>query len=176
MASPRPTSRNGLTRTTRFAFAIVVGALTLGLTAAQAAAQRQLRDAFPDQPVERDVLRGPGAWIGVALRNMTGAEAERWQLDRGGAVIERINTGSPAWRTALRVGDVVTVFDGLTVRDARELSRLVRETPPGWTVTATVAREGVSWEIELTVELPPSPSPNAEKTDPSDGQDELVAA
>lgn len=53
---------------------------------------------------------------------------------------------------------------------------VVRETLPGWVVTATVAREGLTWDIELTVELPASSAPNADRTGPSDGQDELVAA
>lgn len=153
-----------------------MGVAMLGLTTVKIAGQRGVGDAVQDRQFERGVLRGPGAWLGVALRNVAEAEAKRWQLDRGGAVIERITPGSPAWRTALRVGDVITAFDGQTVRDARDLSRLVRETPPGWVVTATVAREGVTWDIELRVELPPSSSPNADRTSPSDGQDELVAA
>lgn len=163
-------------RATHLALAIGLGVVTLGLTTVRMAAQRGPVDPVQNRLFEQGVLRGPGAWLGVALRDVTAAEAERWQLARGGAVIERITSGSPAWRTALRVGDVVTTFDGLVVREARNLSRLVRETPPGWTVPATVAREGVTWEIELTVELPPSPTPSAERTTPSDLQDGLVPA
>lgn len=178
--TPRPrlaSPQNGLVlRTARAVLTIVVSGVTLGLTTAQIAGQRALGDPVQDRLFEQGVLRGPGAWLGVAVRNVTDAEAERWQLDRGGAVIERITSGGPAWRTALRVGDVITTFDGLAVRDAHDLSRLVRETPPGWSVMATAAREGVTWEIELTVELPSSPAPNAENTSPSDGQDELVSA
>lgn len=162
-------------RAAYFTLATVAGVLAMGLTM-QAAGLQDRRGLLHGGAIEQGVLRGPGAWLGVALRDVTAAEAERWQLERGGAVIERITSGSPAWRTALRVGDVVTTFDGLVVRDARDLSRLVRETPPGWTVTATVAREGVMWDIELTVELPASSAPHADRTGPSDGQDELVSA
>lgn len=112
----------------------------------------------PGEPRDALVLRGPGAWLGVTLRNLTPTEADQWQLDSGGAVIERVAEGGPAWRVGLRRGDVVTRFDDRAVSSARDLIHLVRDTPPEWTVKASVAREGVSWEIDLTVEGEPGPA------------------
>src|SRR5262245_16899948 len=53
------------------------------------------------QPREIEPLRGPGGWLGVTLRNLTPAEADQWLLDAGGAVIEVITEGGPAWRVGL---------------------------------------------------------------------------
>ncbi len=112
----------------------------------------------PGQPRDALVLRGPGAWLGVTLRNLTPTEADQWQLDSGGAVIEGVAEDGPAWRAGLRSGDVVTRFDDHAVSSARDLIHLIRDTPPEWTVKANIAREGVSWEIDLTVEVEPGPA------------------
>jgi len=109
------------------------------------------------QPREIEPLRGPGGWLGITLRNLTPAEADQWLLDAGGAVIEGVTQGGPAWRVGLRSGDVVTRFDDHAVATARDLTNLIRDTPPEWTVKASVAREGVSWDIDLTVEVEPGP-------------------
>jgi C-terminal processing protease CtpA/Prc len=112
------------------------------------------------QPPGRGILRGPGAWLGVTLRDLTPAEADRWQLDPGGAVIEDVVDFSPAWRASLRAGDVLTMFDGYSVQGAHHLSSLIRDTPPGRTIMATIARAGESWETDLTLVDEPTTSSN----------------
>lgn len=100
-------------------------------------------------------MRGAGAWMGVALRDPTAEEVARWQLPSGAVIIEEVSAGSPAWRMGLRARDAVTRWDGEIVRGTRDLSLLIRDTPPGWTVTVTVAREGVEWDASLTPEASP---------------------
>ena len=84
-------------------------------------------------------LRGPGAQIGATFRDTTtGSAAGR----PGGAVLVDVPGKSPAAMSGMRAGDLVTRFDGLAVRDSRDLKKLIAETPPGRTVSVTVVREG----------------------------------
>jgi S1-C subfamily serine protease len=102
------------------------------------------------------LLRGPGSWIGVTFREVTPIEADKWRLAPGGAVIKNVTQGGPAWRMSLRAGDIVTKFDGLVVGSASELSGWIRDTPPGWTVTATIVREGAAWDLAITPDADPA--------------------
>jgi serine protease Do len=50
----------------------------------------------------------------------------------------------------MRAGDVVTVFDGLDVRNSKDLNRLVAETPPGRTVNVILLRDGKPRALKVT--------------------------
>src|SRR6185503_15899102 len=50
----------------------------------------------------------------------------------------------------LKRADVVVEFDGERVRSTRQFSRLVAETPPGRSVTATIMRDGEKKELRIT--------------------------
>jgi serine protease Do len=89
----------------------------------------------------RMFLGGPGAQIGVTVRD-TESPATTGPPAQAGAVIDDVRRDSPAEKAGLRRGDVVVEFDGERVRSAQQFSRLVRETAPGRTVSATVLRDG----------------------------------
>ncbi len=106
------------------------------------------------------VLTGPGAQIGASFRNLTASEAQQGKtepfwvfIDRGGVVIEQVNADGPASRAKLIKGDRITVFDGHRVRNASDFSRLVEETPPGWTVPITVIRDRKVLALSITPTL-----------------------
>ena len=107
------------------------------------------------------ILRAPGSQIGASARDRTPAEAQRdratfWTarvLSPNGCVIEQVRANSPASRAGLMKGDVVTVFDGERVTNANQFSRLVEETPPGWTVKMTIVRDGKIRELSITPTL-----------------------
>ncbi|HJN46780.1 MAG: PDZ domain-containing protein [Vicinamibacterales bacterium] len=69
-----------------------------------------------------------------------------------GAVIVDVRPESPAASAGFLVGDVLVEFDGERVRSASQLTRLVRETPVGRTVSSTVVRDGTQVELEVTPE------------------------
>jgi serine protease Do len=105
--------------------------------------------------VDRDplvqVLELGGSHIGASVRDVDKADVEREKLPgQWGAVVEEVRAGSPAERAGLRAGDVIVEFDGERVRSARELTRLVRETPDGRTVKAAVVRGGRRLDVEVT--------------------------
>jgi S1-C subfamily serine protease len=104
------------------------------------------------------LLRGPGAQIGASFRDLTPSESKRtdpnWLfIDRGGVVVDEVRPDGPASRTGLVKGDRITMFDGQRVRNAKEFSQLVEETPPGRTVDITVIRDGQARKLAITPTL-----------------------
>lgn len=89
---------------------------------------------------ELTVLAGRGAEIGVRINDRT----------EGGVVVEDVQPDSPAEKAGIKRSDVITEFDGERVRSARQFERLVRETPPGRTVKATITHEGQRKDVQIT--------------------------
>lgn len=94
---------------------------------------------------------GPGAEIGVSVRELTGDEVSRAKLE-GGVFVERVREGSPAARGGLRSGDIIVEFGGERVRGVRHFSRLVLETPAGRSVACAIVRDGSRQTMNLTPE------------------------
>lgn len=89
--------------------------------------------------------------IGASVRDVETADAERAKLSPAeGAVVDRVAEGGPMAAAGIEPGDVMVEFDGERVRGARQLARLVAETPPGRTVGATVVRDGRRIQVSLT--------------------------
>jgi len=139
----------------------VLATAAVSLTAA-ALPQDQERTSRSDKPPvehkprteERTIRRQLGvfgsreAQIGVSIRDLDADTAAA----ATGAVVERVAPDSPAERAGIKAGDVITGFDGEKVRSARQLARLVNETPPGRTVPAAVLRDGKSVDLKITPE------------------------
>ncbi|MDP6371717.1 MAG: PDZ domain-containing protein [Vicinamibacterales bacterium] len=125
------------------------------VVAGVAAAQDQT--APRDQSVEAtqfnwNIATG-GVRIGVSIRDVEAADVERESLEsESGAVVESVTDDSPADAAGVRAGDVILGFDGERVRSARQLTRLVRETPAGRAVDLTVQRAGARHDLEITPE------------------------
>jgi len=91
--------------------------------------------------------------IGVSIRDVDKADVDREKLPgQWGAVIDEVRSDSPAERAGLKAGDVIVEFDGERVRSARQLSRLVTETPRGRAVKAAAIRDGQRVDVDLTPE------------------------
>ena len=107
----------------------------------------------PDTQVGAAILplAPPGGRIGVSVRNVGAEDVKALKLAaQSGAVIENVEPDSPAGKAGLRVNDVVVEFDGERVRSARQLTRLVLETPPGLHVKVGVMRDGRRTDLEVT--------------------------
>lgn len=104
---------------------------------------------FPD-PL---VLVGPGASIGVRVRELTADDQQKAKLDSpAGVVVESVMTGTPAEKAGIMSGDVIVEFDGERVRSVRGFGRLVSETPPQRTVKAVIVRDGARRTVDVTPE------------------------
>jgi len=135
------------------ALAIGVGLVTAAVVYAPAAfGQVVVSRSGASEPLVQ-VLEIGGSRVGISIRDVDRADVEREKLPgQYGAVIEEVRSGSPAERAGLKAGDVVIEFDGERVRSARQLSRLVEETPAGRTVKAAVVRAGHRVDVDLVPE------------------------
>jgi serine protease Do len=93
------------------------------------------------------LTQGPGSQIGMSVSDVEVTNASG--TTRGAVVID-VRPDSPASAAGLRAKDIVVEFDGEAVRSARQLARLVQETPPGRQVAATVIRDGQRQQISVT--------------------------
>jgi C-terminal processing protease CtpA/Prc len=119
------------------ALAIVVAPSVYGQDRRASAEQRGTR--------RFSVLGDREAGIGASVRDLEGSEVR----SGGGVYVEDVRPDSPAAKAGLQPADIVTKFDGEAVRSARQFGRLVRETPAGRTVNATVLRDGRSMELSF---------------------------
>ena len=106
------------------------------------------------------VVRGR---IGVGIADVTRDVAEPLGLPRAaGALVRSVESGGPAERAGLEVGDIIQRFDGKPIDKASDLPRMVGDTRPGSKVTVQVWRKGSTRELQLTVaEMQPDRSPRA---------------
>jgi serine protease Do len=127
---------------------VLVGGLGAAASFAMPAAQTQPRSrAQLGDPL---ILRGPGSFIGVTVREV--GPSDGTSQPPGGVVIEDVSPDTPAARAGFKAADVVATFDGERVRSVQQFSRLVQETAPGRTVTAAVLRDGKRMELQVTPE------------------------
>jgi len=138
---------------------IVVG-LGIAVLAAGAVAGSPRAKGATAAPEEKErikrveVIRGPGggARLGVELEEVDKEDLTRLKLpEERGAVVRRVEEGSPAAKAGLQKDDVILKFQGEDVRSASQLARLVRETPAGRTVPIEVSRGGASQRLTATL-------------------------
>ena len=86
---------------------------------------------------------GSGGYLGVGLEDPEGAVR--------GAKVQTVQPDSAAEKAGLEDGDVIVRFDGEDVRSARQLARLVRETPAGREVDIEVKRDGAARTLTATL-------------------------
>jgi serine protease Do len=97
--------------------------------------------------------------IGVQVEFVTPEIAQKAGLSEPrGALVMKVNPGSPAQKAGIRKGDLIVDFNGQPVRRMNELPDMVAETPPGTEVTVTVLRQGQEMKLKLKVaEMPEKP-------------------
>jgi len=102
-------------------------------------------------------------FLGVRVSSPTPAERRTAGIDgETGARIDVIEPGSPAEREKLLPGDILTEFNGQTVRDGDQFVRLVGEASADQSVSASLQRSGKP--IAMTLHLGHRPIPTTQVT------------
>jgi S1-C subfamily serine protease len=144
--------------------AVYAGLLTTAVAAAVAGLAARGGEALTgsggqradrDRQVERQVyvapgdrrviqLDGRGSQLGVMVSDVD---------DASGVRVDSVEEESAAAKGGVKAGDVVVEFDGERVRSARQLTRLVQETPAGRAVKMTVRRGSDRQTLDVTPDV-----------------------
>jgi serine protease Do len=132
----------------------------IGINTAIAAAGQGIGFAVPVNMV-RPILpqlktngRVVPAWIGVGIRELDPAAAQKLGLE-GGVLITEVFGGGPAERSGIKQGDVITRFNGAPVHGVAELAWMTNTAGVGNDVALGAWRKGR--EIAVTVTVEPKP-------------------
>jgi serine protease Do len=100
-------------------------------------------------------------WIGVQAQPVTKEIADSLGLKEAeGALIAATQPDSPAAKSGLKAGDVVTTLNGRKVKDPRDLAREVAGMAPNSTAQVEYIRDGKQETAQLAIaELKRAPSP-----------------
>jgi len=95
------------------------------------------------------VTRG---WLGVVIQPLTPELADTFGLDEvDGALINGIAPDGPAEKSGLKVGDIITSFDGQSIKRMKDLPRIVADAGVGTKVEVQVLRDGKEKVLKVTI-------------------------
>jgi membrane-associated protease RseP (regulator of RpoE activity) len=96
--------------------------------------------------------QGTGAYLGVDINEVTQERLSALKLkEERGVEVLVVDQDSPAGKAGLKPQDVILSINGTNIESGPQLRRLIRETPPGRTVTLAISRDGQAqtFKVEL---------------------------
>ena len=91
-------------------------------------------------------------WIGVQIQPVTQDIADSMGLNQAeGALVADPQKDGPAAKAGVEAGDVITAVNGQSVKDARELARIIGGFAPGGTAKLDVLHKGQGKVVSLTL-------------------------
>jgi serine protease Do len=94
--------------------------------------------------------------IGVTIQKVTEEIAKSKGLPQAqGALVAQVQPNGPAAKAGLKVGDLITSFNGHKIYESAELPPMVAMTPPGTQASVGLVRDGKPMTLKLKVaEMP----------------------
>ena len=121
-------------------------AANLSLAAQQAPRARH----FIGTPVIVDSESSGHSYLGVGVSDLNSDRIQALKLkDDRGIEITQIDQDAPAGKAGLKQNDVIVGFNGTPVESAEQFKRLMRETPPGRTVSLDIVRDGQQQSVKV---------------------------
>ncbi|MGA9627119.1 MAG: Do family serine endopeptidase [Bryobacteraceae bacterium] len=91
-------------------------------------------------------------YLGIGMNDVTPDNAHFFNLqDATGAIVSQVTPDSPASRSGVQTGDVISQLNGEKIVDGSALQVTVSEMAPGTKITLGVIREGKPVTLSLTV-------------------------
>ena len=125
--------------------ALLICLLMLALGAAAAGQASPAAPAAPRAPKPPEpMMYTPGSsYLGVDISDITPERSAALQLkETRGVEVTMVDQDAPAGKAGLKEHDVIVSFNGETLESVEQMRRLIRETPPGRTVTLGLVRAG----------------------------------
>jgi S1-C subfamily serine protease len=120
-----------------------------------------------EQPIGRVFPGGPGGFQGpgngplvpgTRSRALLGVQTQAASGGQSGALIQTVQSGSPAEQAGLKAGDVITAIDGNAVASPEQLAAQVFAHQPGDQITVTYTRSGSSAQATAKLGTRSAPS------------------
>jgi serine protease Do len=105
-------------------------------------------------------------WLGVTIQSITPSIAKSLGLNPDhptGALVASVTPDSPAQKTGLEAGDVITQAAGRDIKTVHELPRIVAAMPIGSKLDLTIRRGGKEQQLEATIAEMPERVASAEQ-------------
>jgi serine protease Do len=129
----------------------------IGINTAIVAAGQGIGFAIPvnmaKQVVSQLIAKGnvSRGWMGISIQTVTDEMAKSFGLPKTyGALVNDVVPSGPAAKAGIMQGDVITGFNGTSIKDVRQLQRVVAETPVGKKVEVELYRNGKAIKVFLT--------------------------
>ena len=93
-------------------------------------------------------------WLGVRIQSVTDDIAESLGVKANfGAMVSAVTKGGPAAKAGIKPQDIITSFDGKSVKTMRRLPRIVAQTAVGKVVDVEVLRAGKKMTFKVKIAL-----------------------
>jgi S1-C subfamily serine protease len=130
-----------------FAVALVLAGITVEM--GHGAAQPEAQPKAAPNPYVYTPSAGR-SYLGVDIRDITHDRMSALNLkEERGVEITMVDGDAPAGKAGLREHDVILGFNGTPVESEEQLRRLIRETPPGRTVSLDISRAGNPMKVSV---------------------------
>jgi C-terminal processing protease CtpA/Prc len=90
------------------------------------------------------------SYLGVDIQDVTADRVAALKLkEERGVEVSMVDQDAPAGKAGIKPHDVILDFNGTAVESGEQLRRLIRETPPGRTVTLGLSRDGNAMKVSV---------------------------
>jgi Do/DeqQ family serine protease len=96
-------------------------------------------------------------WLGVGVQPLTAELAKSFGVSGEGVLVNQVMPKSPAEAAGLKVGDLILSVDGKSIKDPRELQRVIADTDIGKSIELHILREKEKRTVKAQIgEMPAS--------------------
>jgi serine protease Do len=89
--------------------------------------------------------------IGIEFREGLPGAVNRVYGFKNGVLVQRVNSGGPADKGGIKVGDIITTIDGRSIKDGDDLVNEIASRRPGSTIRLGYLRDGKQSDTSVTI-------------------------
>lgn len=130
--------------------AAIIAMSLVGLPLAAQKVVRVQHSSTPTAVVADFESSGGHSYLGVGVADLSSDRVQALKLkDDHGVEITQVDQEAPAGKAGLKEHDVIVGYNGTPVEGQEQFKRLIRETPPGRTVSLNIMRDGQQQSMKV---------------------------
>ncbi|MGH9729166.1 MAG: PDZ domain-containing protein [Candidatus Acidiferrales bacterium] len=122
--------------------------------------ESRLREALPERNFNfkfsmPEIFPNMTPVLGVQAEDVSGQLGTYFHVPGGeGVLVREVTPGSPAAKSGMKAGDIITHVDGAAIKTVDDLREHLREERQQRNISLTVVRQGSEMKIAVTIEAP----------------------